>query len=126
MSSDPVLFDAFGKRVPAGRVRRGLDGDVRAARRTDAYVPDGLVAALRTLADQIDALERWCRDPGAKPYDRVPLTGMVRQYADLHAQCFAAVAGNADPLTRALADFMAAESGTGATTGDPAGPLEPE
>jgi len=120
MDRDAPLFDLAAPRVPPGRVRIGLDRDVKAARAAGADLAAGLVAACRTLADSIDQLERWCRHPEARPYDRVPLTGLVRQYADTYAQCFAAAAAAGDPLTRALAEFMAAEPGAGAPPGDPA------
>src|SRR5262245_44420231 len=115
MDGDAPLFALTGPRIPHGRVRIGLDRDIKAA---PVVLSAGLVAAWRTLADQIDPLERWCRRPEAKPYDRVPLTGLVREYADVYAQCFAAAAGADDPLTRALAEFMAADVGTGTEAGD--------
>src|SRR5262245_22631243 len=118
MDRDDPLFAIAGPRILHGRVRIGLDRDIHAARGAGVELAAGLVAALRTLADQIDQLERWCRRPEARPYDRVPLTGMVREYADLHAQCFAAAAAAGDPLTRALADFMAADLGPPTQVGD--------
>ena len=118
MDRDDPLFILAGPRIPHGRVRVGLDRDIKTARTAGAELADGMVAACRTLADQIDQLERWCRRPEARPYDRVPLTGLVRQYADTYAQCFAAAAAAGDPLVRALADFMAADLGPPTPVGD--------
>jgi len=106
---DKPLFDT-GKRHPIGRVRKGLDDDVKAA--GNAHLPSAGVAALRSLADQIDQLERQLRSPYAKPYDRVPLGGLVREFRELYEQTFAALERSEDPLTRALADFLAADGRT--------------
>src|SRR5262247_2124969 len=98
MNRDETLFALEAPRVSRGRVRRGLDADTTRVRHNGVELAAGLVAALRTLADSIDALERWCRSPDARPYDRVPLTGLVREYADLYAQCFAVADAAAAPV----------------------------
>ena len=122
MDRDPRLFDLEGRRHPAGRVRRGLDADVKAAAAADASLPAAGVALLRSLADQIDQLERFLRSPEAKPYDRIPLSGLARQFDDTYDRTFAAVQRATDPLTAALAEFMAADGGPGAPAGDAQGP----
>jgi hypothetical protein len=109
---DEPLFAADGPRHPHGRVRKGLDADVNAARAGDAGLPAAGVAALRSLADQIDQLERQLRSIYAKPYDRVPLASLVREFRDTYEQTFAAAQRAEDPLTRALADFLTADRGT--------------
>lgn len=106
MNRDEPLFTTLTGRRRAGRTRRGLDADIAAARERGGALSFGLIAAARTLADQIDQMDHYCLMAPAKPYDRVPLTGLVREYAELHAQLFVA-AGAADPIARALADFMA-------------------
>jgi len=113
MGDDRPLFADDGPRHSAGRVRRGLDLDVRKADAAGAELSAAGVAALRSLADQIDQLERQLRSPYAKPYDRVPLGGLVREFRETYDQTFAAMQRAEDPLTRALADFIAAD-------GDPA------
>ena len=120
MSDDWPLFAADGVRHSHGRVRRGLDADVRAALDLEAQLPSAGIAALRSLADQIDQLERQLRSPYAKPYDRVPLAGLVREFRETYEQTFAAMARVEDPLTRALADFLTTDGG--AQVGDTEGP----
>jgi hypothetical protein len=68
------------------------------------------VATLRTLADQIDATERQLRAPDARPYDRIPLSGMIRQFDDTYDRVFSALARDSDPIARALAQFMEEEA----------------
>ena len=120
---DRPLFAGDGGRHPHGRVRKGLDTDVRKALEGGAEISAAGIAALRSLADQIDQLERQLRSPYAKPYDRVPLGGLVREFRETYDQTFAAVQRAEDPLTRALADFIAAD--TGAAARDAAGPVAP-
>lgn len=128
---DRPLFAGDASRHPAGRVRRGLDADVKEAGTTGARVPAAGVAALRSLADQIDQLERQLRSPYAKPYDRVPLGGLVREFRELYESTFAALERAEDPLARALADFYAADrdadhDGRDAAASDPTRPLAPD
>ena len=120
--SDPWLFALEGRRHSAGRVRRGLDADIRAALEADAAIPAAGIALLRSLADQIDQLERFLRSPEAKPYDRIPLSGLARQFDDTYDRTFAAVQRATDPLTAALAEFMAGDGGAGAPVGDSSRP----
>ena len=119
MSDDPTLFGPTVRRLVPGRVRKGLEGDIRGARDKDVDLQAAGVAALRTLADQIDALERFLRHPDARPYDRIPLTGMVRQFDDTYDRVFAVLAADSDPIARALADFMTDENATRDLDGDP-------
>jgi hypothetical protein len=121
---DQPLFAGDAVRHSHGRVRKGLDADVRAAMDVEAALPSAGVAALRSLADQIDQLERQLRSPYAKPYDRVPLAGLVREFRETYEQVFAATQRAEDPLTHALAQFLATDAGD-AQVGDPAGPVEP-
>lgn len=124
--TDEPLFAWDAVRHPHGRVRKGLDADVHATTDTDTgagALPSAGIAALRSLADQIDQLERQLRSPYAKPYDRIPLAGLVREFRETYEQTFAAVQRAEDPLTRALADFLAADGAPGgAAAGHPAGP----
>src|SRR4029077_10947449 len=106
MDDDFTLFSPTVRRLIPGRVRKGLEGDIRAAREKEVDLQDAGVAALRTLADQIDQLERLLRHPDARPSDRIPLTGMVRQFDDTYDRVFAVLAQDSDPIARALADFM--------------------
>ena len=134
-TDDTPLFAADAVRHPAGRVRKGLDADVKAATDpptdpptdqggTGTRLPGAGVAALRSLADQIDQLERQLRSPYAKPYDRVPLAGLVREFRETYEQVFAATARAEDPLTHALAAFLSTDPGAGAAqVGDPSGPV---
>jgi HPt (histidine-containing phosphotransfer) domain-containing protein len=104
MGEDRPLFHDPANRHPHGRVRKGLDTDVKKA---GGDLSSAGVAALRSLADQIDQLERQLRSPYAKPYDRVPLAGLVREFRETYDQTFAALEHAEDPLTRALAEFTA-------------------
>src|SRR5262245_24244005 len=110
MSADLTLFpDPAGPRG-WGRVRKGLEADIRKALEDEAILSRSGVAALRVLADQIDKLDHRMRHDGGRPYDRVPLAGLIRQFGEDYDRTFAVAAGSGDPLTRALADFAAAEN----------------
>ena len=126
MSEDPQLFALGVRRVSAGRVRRGLDADVGGAREGGYELPAAGIASLRTLADQIDQLERFLRHPEARPYDRIPLTGLCRQFDETYDRVFAAVRAQADPIGRALAAFLDAETDAETPAGDAADPGHPE
>lgn len=109
MSDDPHLFTLPTLRLTRGRVRMGLDQDIAAARDGGYELSAAGVAALRTLADQVDQLERLLRHPEARPYDRIPLTGLVREFGESYDRVFATVTAAADPIGRALAAFLDAE-----------------
>jgi hypothetical protein len=119
MSDDAPLF-APEHRHTHGRVRKGLDADVKKADVGD--LSSAGVAALRSLADQIDQLERQLRSPYAKPYDRVPLGGLVREFRETYEQTFATLDQSEDPLTRALAEFTARDRNGIPAAGNPEGP----
>ena len=122
------MFGGITPRHAAGRVRKGLDADAR-----DALEPEGArisaagLAALRSLADQIDQLERMLRNPAAGPYDRVPLAGLVREFRETYETVFTGT-GEGDPFARALSDFLTADNAArgGPAVGDPAGPDTPQ
>jgi hypothetical protein len=101
-------------------VRKGLDADIGAARIGGYELPAAGIASLRTLADQLDQLERFLRSPDARPYDRIPLTGLARQFDDTYDRVFAAVRAQADPIGRALAAFLEHEQPAGPASGDAA------
>ena len=109
MAEDEFLFDVGTHRIPPGRVRRGLDRQVKDAKEADVELPAGRVALLRSLADQIDQLERFCRTPKARPYDRIPLTGMAKQYDDTYRSVFAALDRGSDPFAAAIAALLDAD-----------------
>lgn len=74
------LFDT-APRQSAGKVRRGLDAEVKARRGQGVDVAADAVALLRTLADEIDRWARWVATaPQARGYDRVVLAQLVAQY----------------------------------------------
>ena len=116
MSDDPPLFNVMPRGRTRGRVRTGLDADVKAATAADVELSAAGVAALRTLADAIDTLEHHLRLT-AKPYDRVPLATLVTTFGDTYDRVFPVARDDADPLTRALAEFAAAETGDPARNG---------
>lgn len=105
MSASDPLWDEGTPRLTAGRVRKGLDEDIKAARSTSATLPAALVGGLRSMADQIDALERQLRAPGTKPYDRVPLAQLQKQFDDTYGRVFGTGDDGADPLVDALHEF---------------------
>lgn len=112
MSTDDALFGLPSGRLVPGRVRRGLDADAKAARAAGVELPAGLLAATRSLADQLDAAERSLRAPSVKAWDRVPLTQLANAYRESYRATFpAAGAHSDDPIGRALADFMAGAAG---------------
>ena len=114
MSTDEPLFDqAPGRR--RGRMRRGLDAAVRAAIEEGSDLPTDGVAGLRILADRIDQLER-ALALRPKPYDHVPLAALLQRYGEDRDRTFQQAA--TDPITRALAAFMADEPGPSAPVGD--------
>jgi hypothetical protein len=119
MTDDAVLFGWATPRLPAGRVRKGLEHDVAAARTRAVQLQAAGVATLRSLADQIDQLERLLRSPEARPYDRIPLTGLVRQFDDTYDRVFAALRQQSDPIARALKQFL--EHDAAAAAGDTPG-----
>jgi hypothetical protein len=118
MSEDPQLFVTRTPRLSHGRLRKGLDDQVAAARNGGSELPASGVAVLRTLADQIDQLERWCRRDEARPYDRIPLTALTREFRETSMYVFGSETG-ADPIGRALAAFLDTETGNAADTGRP-------
>lgn len=121
---EPALFDLGSPTHAHGRVRMGVDADARAAAERGDTLPAAQLAALRTLADQIDQLERQLRFPKSKPYDRVPLAGLIREFRELYPEVFL-VTGKDDPFARAVESFLARDAGTaagGAAVRDPAGP----
>lgn len=108
MSKDTPLWDEAPRRIRAGRVRKGLEQDLKTARGPEQPpLPAALVAALRSLADQIDDLERSLRAPGTKPYDRVPLAQLQKQFDDTYGRVFGTGVDDepADPLIAALEQF---------------------
>lgn len=117
---DDALFTLAAAPLPIGRVRRGLDSEIAAARADGTDLGAAGVAVLRSLADQIDQLERQLRSPRAGAYDRVPLSGLVRQFDDTYTRVFAGLHAQSDPFAAALAGFLAADSA--AATSDPAEP----
>ena len=118
---DAPLFEPTPARR-RGRVRRGLDADIRQALGGDGELPAAGVANLRVLADRIDQLER-ALALHPKPYDHVPLAALVRQFDETYERTFAGVRSAVDPLTAALADFMAADLGATPETGHPPRPV---
>jgi hypothetical protein len=92
-------------RITHGRVRKGLDADLSAA----PGVPAATVALLRSLADQLDQLERQLRAPDARPYDRVPLTQLAQTFQLVYGAAFG-TRGEVDPfdaIAGELADELA-------------------
>lgn len=126
MSDDPFLFAVGAPRLRPGRVRRGLEQDISYAKDQDVRLQAAGVAALRSLADQIDHLERALRSPKAGAYDRVPFTGLVRQFDDTYERVFAALRTQSDPIARALEDFLGAEVAATAADRDDPGPDLPQ
>jgi predicted metal-dependent enzyme (double-stranded beta helix superfamily) len=103
-------------------VRKGLDVDLAAA----PGVPAATVALLRSLADQLDQLERQLRAPDARPYDRVPLTQLAQTFHTVYAVTFGG-GGEVDPfdaIAGELADELARARAAAAL--DTPGPPVPE
>lgn len=108
---EPALFDLGAPQHAHGRVRRGVDADALTARDAGQTLPAAGLAALQTLADQIDQLERQLRYPKSKPYDRVPLAGLVKEFRETYGTVFM-MGGADDPFARALSDFLAVDGDT--------------
>jgi hypothetical protein len=118
MADQPALWQAPVPRVTHGRVRKGLDVDLATA----PQVPAATVALLRSLADQLDQLERQLRVPDARPYDRVPLTQLAQTFQLVYGAAFGS-RGEVDPfdaIAGELADELA--RARAATTLDSEGP----
>ena len=105
MDDTEALFDRGMAKLVYGRVRRGLEHDVRAS--TGRDLDAGLLAACRVLADHLDFLERIVRD-SRKPYDRIPLASLAKQYGDTYSMVFGGDPG--DPFEAAFAELAAAEA----------------
>ena len=105
--------DLFG-RVPRnrpGRVRRDTDSDARAARADGRTPPAGLLAALRSLADTIDAAAASIdarRRVGAEPPTGLVMaqTQATHEYAAVYALVMPG--GDRDPIDTLLDEFAAA------------------
>lgn len=108
MQDQDELFELPADSPRPGRVRRGLETDVRTARGAGHTLTAAGIASLRSLADQLDSLERFLRRPGVRPYDRVPLAQLQHQFDETYDRVFDAA--DVDPLEQALADFRAAEA----------------
>ena len=122
MNDDEPLFGT-NQRHAHGRVRKGLDAEIK--KNADAGLSTAMIALLRSMADQLDQLERQLRSTYVKPYDRVPFAGLAKEFGILKEQTFAAIERAEDPLTRALAEFTArdrdAQAGDAARSDAPDG-----
>jgi hypothetical protein len=128
-ADEPLFIPTRRRGSGAGRVRRALDVDVRAARATGATLPAASVAALRVTAERIDALEHALREPTARAYDHVPLAGLLREFREACAETFAVAHAADDPLARALERFLADDdhpAGGSTPVVDPAGSVAPQ
>jgi hypothetical protein len=103
---EPLFSLNHGRRA-RGRNRRALDLEVKAAHDAGTTLSAAGVSTCRTLADAMDDLER--RTP-LKPYELMVLTALVKQFGETYERVFAVAVHDADPLTRALAEFAAAET----------------
>lgn len=116
MTDQGALFDGGGGRS-WGRMRRALELEVKLHREQtgttakDDGLPASLLAGLRHLADQVDALARSLAARGleAKAYDRQVMAVLQRQYDETYRAVFGGAAS--DPLDDAIADLMRAEAG---------------
>lgn len=110
MNDDGALFTSPAVHLPTGRIRHGLEDDIGKAREGGSTLQGAGVASLRSMADQLDMLERSLRS-NPKPYDRIPLAQLQRQFDETYDRVFAAIAAAADPFLAALEGFRAAETG---------------
>jgi hypothetical protein len=112
------LFAMLAPRIGTGRIRRGLEMDIKAARRDEGGLQHAGVASLRSMADQLDLLERGLR-LNPKPYDRIPLAQLQRQFDETYDRVFRGDAAG-DPLAAALQQWSAAEARQHAEDSGPA------
>lgn len=111
MTESPGLFDVPPLPArPPGPVRTGLETSITAATAGGTALSAAGIAGLRTLADQLDRVETLL-NRSAKPYDSMPLVALHREFREAFADVFAAVSAAEDPISRALDDFLAGESG---------------
>jgi hypothetical protein len=103
VADQPTLWQAPTPRISHGRVRVGLDRDLADV----PTVPAATVALLRSLADQLDQLERQLRAPDARAYDRVPLSQLAQTFAALYSSALG-TGGDVDPFA-AIAGELAGE-----------------
>jgi hypothetical protein len=105
-----ALFSTPAVHLPTGRIRHGLEDDIGKAREGGSTLQGAGVASLRSMADQLDLLERSLRT-NPKPYDRIPLAQLQRQFDETYDRVFAAIAAAADPFLAALEEFRHTEAG---------------
>jgi hypothetical protein len=108
MVDESTLFTDESGKPHRGRLRRGLDVEVRAARDAGRELPESLVAGLRIVADNADRLDRVNRE-SRKPYDAMPLLAAHREYREAHAAVFGS-AHDVDPFDRLVAEIAASEA----------------
>lgn len=115
--SDDALFPTPAPTRSAGRVRRGLDSELRRAKQAGRSLPPDLVALARTLADSVDAAHAGAARSG-RPYDHGAVGRLSQTYAETRATLFGGEIDHdaPDPFAAFLADISRP------TLGDPAKP----
>ncbi len=108
MDQGGELFAMLAPRMGTGRIRRGLEMDIKASRRDERALQHAGVASLRSMADQLDLLERGLR-LNPKPYDRIPFAQLQRQFDETYDRVFRGDAAG-DPLAAALEQWRLAEA----------------
>lgn len=119
MPQDDALFGAARRGRGWGRTRRGVEEDIRTARQRGAPLAAGTTAVLRVLADQLDDLHAQVSGSGSRPYDRIPLVQLAKQFGETYHLVFGGVDAG-DPFEDLLAAFTASE------TSHPTGPAAPD
>ena len=109
--ADDVLFELEPPtRSRRGRVRRALDRDIHSAAAGGVPLQRAGLASLQVLADQLDDLDADLRSRRPKPYDRLPLAQLQRQFDETYDRVFAAVSAAVDPFLAALDEFRRTEA----------------
>jgi hypothetical protein len=107
MSTDPDQEP----RPAAGRIRRGLDLEIRTRRARAETLPPDQIALLRTLADALDDFAHWISTSSkAVGYDRMALASLTAQYQATRAQVLSSQAEDTDAVATILAELRAEES----------------
>lgn len=114
MTATEGLFSMDPPRIGGGRVRKGLEQDASRARDRDLTLDRATLALARVLADHLDLLERQVR-ASQRPYDRVVLATLAKQFHETYVAVFGGEDEGPDPFAQAFADLAAA----GLSTPDP-------
>lgn len=107
---DETLFDAPSRPVyvrPRGKIRDAVEHDLTKA--GAELLSESGQEALRSAADQLDALDAYLRGPGVRPRDWTHYALLLGQFDATSVRVLGDDASASDAFADALSDFRAAE-----------------